>query len=608
MTTQQNIKQSENIDWHALDETDSEDDSDSSSDSEGLKSDKEEEESKGRHHHHHHHNNYRDRYDNRSGYNNRDRYNKRDGYNNRSGYNNRDGYKQNYNTGFQQGDPNSNYAQYYRNDPDFFVKVMEKEDPPHQLCVKVSKRRDENPKDLSIEDLTKVLEEFGVTNPDITVNKYGDFRATIEIQTSEECVKIYSDLFDNLNKKMRGYYTKVFYQRDIKVLEKYGDEEAEAYHTKQKDALREKTDTSSYHKSGKQYNDHRHGNKFTDRDDRHGYKHNDRHGNMKHYRDDKKPHWKDHHQEKENAASTLPGFGSSSGPKMFFNKHKKTSDLGKSSSKEVTKSPPVEDSKNTTTEDSSKKEIQVENNDEKKEKPIEKVNPETNKEEISEPKMKKRDTDKEFDIEKLHSDPPKKEHRGYVKPETGLKPKMEEGTAIIKPRHQVRGKRGIRAGRKPYANRFAMLIDAHIDDDQESLEESNSNEEDKPTLIGDRPETEKFGKVAEIHHKKYHAGRFHKNNWNDQPAYKPFRDHKNGGRFQDTRSTRGGYIDRGRYNKRGSGHFRNRGGRINNYRGGYHKRGGQNYDSMTNFDKRSEHNDKLEVESTNSHKGWKEKY
>jgi hypothetical protein len=31
------------------------------------------------------------------------------------------------------GDPNSNYNLYYRNDPDFFVKVIQKEDPPHEL-------------------------------------------------------------------------------------------------------------------------------------------------------------------------------------------------------------------------------------------------------------------------------------------------------------------------------------------------------------------------------------------------------------------------------------------------------------------------------------------
>jgi hypothetical protein len=37
-------------------------------------------------------------------------------------------------------------------------------------------------------------------------------------------------LYDNLLKKITGYRANVYYQRDVHVLEKYGDEEAEAFY------------------------------------------------------------------------------------------------------------------------------------------------------------------------------------------------------------------------------------------------------------------------------------------------------------------------------------------------------------------------------------------
>jgi hypothetical protein len=37
-------------------------------------------------------------------------------------------------------------------------------------------------------------------------------------------------LYDNLFKKLSGYRAKVFYQKDVAILEQYGDEEAESFY------------------------------------------------------------------------------------------------------------------------------------------------------------------------------------------------------------------------------------------------------------------------------------------------------------------------------------------------------------------------------------------
>ena len=97
------------VDWDEYDDLDSDEDHNSSSSSSSDSGEEGNEEEKHHHHHHHHSHSGHKRHTQRQ-------------------YEDKRGPKKNF-----QGDPNSNYYLYYRNDPDFFVKVMKQEEPPHEL-------------------------------------------------------------------------------------------------------------------------------------------------------------------------------------------------------------------------------------------------------------------------------------------------------------------------------------------------------------------------------------------------------------------------------------------------------------------------------------------
>ena len=109
MSTQEN---KDHLDWHAVDDTDSDDDSDSSTESEDSHGNHEEEEKKVDEQLKAH---YQPK-ESQGGYKH-----------------NRDGGYKPRNNNFNEGNPNSNYNLYYRNDPDFFVKVIKQVEPPHEL-------------------------------------------------------------------------------------------------------------------------------------------------------------------------------------------------------------------------------------------------------------------------------------------------------------------------------------------------------------------------------------------------------------------------------------------------------------------------------------------
>ena len=113
--------------------------------------------------------------------------------------------------------------------------------------------------------------------------------------------------------------------------------------------------------------------------------------------------------------------------------------------------------------------------------------------------LKKRNTDNEFEVGMLHSKPAKKDSDTLEnKADVKLKDeeyKQKSQKPDIRPRHSVRGKK---ATRRPYQNRFQALIESHLDlDESNSPEKSKEEEKSKPTLIGDRPETEKYHKQVQ---------------------------------------------------------------------------------------------------------------
>jgi hypothetical protein len=152
------------IDWHVDDDTESDGSDDTESDgSDGNKSDhKHEEDKREREYHHNPHKKNSNNYGGGRGGANKG--------------------KQSY---FNRGDPNSNYEQFYKNDPDFFVKVMKKEEPPHELSVKITKDR-QGGKDYSQTDFLDVLKSFGVEDAEISFTNQGGLRANITINSSDE--------------------------------------------------------------------------------------------------------------------------------------------------------------------------------------------------------------------------------------------------------------------------------------------------------------------------------------------------------------------------------------------------------------------------------------
>lgn len=81
---------------------------------------------------------------------------------------------------------------YYKNDPNFFVGVIKQEEGPHELTVKISESRggyydhSYQSSDLSIDDINKILSEFGVEETDINFGRNGDIRVNVTIANSED--------------------------------------------------------------------------------------------------------------------------------------------------------------------------------------------------------------------------------------------------------------------------------------------------------------------------------------------------------------------------------------------------------------------------------------
>lgn len=194
---------------------------------------------------------------------------------------------------------------------------------------------------------------------------------------------------------------------------------------------------------------------------------------------------------------------------MFFNKKK--SEIDTPSLKNVSKSSPV---------DSKIGEQNQEQKDTKKtniETPLEPIrekqdvaasqNKKTEKG-VSESKdltMKRRDTDNEFDIGTLNSkkeSEQKDDHTLVNKVDSKLEEdktteenKKDDQKVHLHSRHSERGGRGNR--RAVYANKFAA-VEQHlgINNVSRSTAQSKEAEGPKPTLIGDRPETEKYEEKA----------------------------------------------------------------------------------------------------------------
>ena len=124
---------------------------------------------------------------------------------------------------------------------------------------------------------------------------------------------------------------------------------------------------------------------------------------------------------------------------------------------------------------------------------------------VPELQMKRRDTDNEFEVSGINSNKsiPKEEPQTLVnKVDSKLpKPTSEENKDVIVPRHSTRGKRG---GRRPMGNYYRQIAETHL-----APQEDDSR---KPTLIGDRPETDEYEKQASYHKGHYNYGKGGYNN------------------------------------------------------------------------------------------------
>ncbi len=383
--------------------------------------------------------------------------------------------------------------------------MIKAEEGPHELSVKISGRenrynRDERrPKrsDLSREDIDAIFADFGIDDTNVNFQKNGDIRVSITIEDSKKCVEKYTDLYDNLGQKVKGFFTKVFYQRDIEVLEKHADEAADEYYTKQKDRVKEKIDGGYNNKYEKPYKQREGGNNYEKR------KYNDR-------RNDKDGKWnkydnKDRRKEEDTVStSSLSGFGKK-GPKLFFNNKKKDTDLNLINSQSAKVGESHEKDKDLTAETPSKPIEEVKT----VAKPAAKAEKAEDKKEA--PTLKRRDTDNEFEIEDMKTEA--KESAPKPKKETEYKKRednYEKKTPVeLKPRNSNRGKRGKRNIRGPYTNRFAAF-ETHLDNsespEKDSQEEDKEDKEASTTLIGDRPEAKQFRKEGD--HKRFSRGNY----------------------------------------------------------------------------------------------------
>lgn len=135
-----------------------------------------------------------------------------------------------FNKGYNQGDPNGNYELYYKNDPDFFVKVIKQEQPPHEIRVK-AKRMERNAIDYSFGEIKKIMAKYGAEECDVEVVSSTLYVITIIIGSdSETAAEVYAKLYDNVRKEFPGYSVSCFYQKETETLEKYADEAAAEYY------------------------------------------------------------------------------------------------------------------------------------------------------------------------------------------------------------------------------------------------------------------------------------------------------------------------------------------------------------------------------------------
>ena len=429
-----------------------------------------------------------------------------------------------------------------------------------------------------------------------------------------------------------GYKTMIYYQKDIKILERYADEEAENYYKKSEG----KKDTG-YNKGNYKRNNYNKGgykkefgyNKYP-RENRHNNKFRDNDARSKHEDDATSQH-------------SLSGFGKAA-PKFF---NKKRNEYDTESLKDVSKSNPIDDRNIETDsprknaeklesipEDSSQSKTAAIHEDKiskTKEEDSIKIEPVSNKEDqaksneninkLDDPIIRRRDTDDQFEIgyvgsikstndtsenkESLTQTQPKTSETESPKTDITNNESKDEGIdetkndlttsktettklvnkesdnferngLMLKPRHSERGRP---SARRPYAIRYGKMPQQRQNDPQSEKESAKTTApqsttekpSDKPVLIGDRPETEQA------------STRSYKNN------YPNFR----GGH-------RRGYHNRGR----------NRGG-YKHYNQGYHHHGNKGYynDSHTiQYDRMSQYSDRVDIESTHSQKQYKHTY
>lgn len=521
------------------------------------------------------------------------------------GYGDRYAPKDNY-----MGDPNGNYSQYYRNDIDFLVDVIKKEEAPHDFRIKLQKQGPHSA-DLSKSDMAKILADFKVTDFELTYGKYDDIIVDIRIDDSTKAADIYYNLYKYIFRAVRGYKSRVFYQRDIRVLEKYADEAAAKYY-EEEEKKKSRPPPAQHHKEKFGYNKHRDNREHGDRRDHRDHKNN-------RYRKDEDT--KSKKEEESASADVLPGFGSSDGPKLFFNKKK--SELNTTGLKDVSKSNPVDvnedDNKQDTTQPGkSKVDLPLEPIAEKSEK---QNDSKAKTEGTNPPDLKRRDTDNEFEIDNAGPtrNPDKNESHTLVNKvdqnsshQENEDWKKEESKVQLKGRHSQRG--SLRANRSVYGAKYAQqTVEKHLNLGSDSQNSSTKQDQEKPTLIGDRPETEQFEEKAAQQNIRFSG--ISKSNESSginksQTSRGGYRhdnhgyDNRGRGGYKRGETSRGGPSrggpNRGGYSRGGykEGYERGRG-----YQRGYNNRG-KNYhhnDTKTYYnDQRSQYSDKYDIESTHS--------
>ena len=72
-------------------------------------------------------------------------------------------------------DPNGNLAQFYYRDPDFYVTVIGKEEPPYEFQIKIDQNNHSSAKPLSIHDIKDILAEYCEEEFDVAPNNYYGF-------------------------------------------------------------------------------------------------------------------------------------------------------------------------------------------------------------------------------------------------------------------------------------------------------------------------------------------------------------------------------------------------------------------------------------------------